>query len=623
MSRLFYKYLIPLLLLAVIPVIVTGFMFYLVLDDNIRKLEQNLIDENSKVLQEEISSKNENIAHSEGLSIELEIDRIGNKLTTLTLSPDFIDFNKEAIDLFISNIIASEPAVIKGFVVNEFGEVILKREGFIALGTEDTPEFLFDSMQNTLSSRRSFISEILHSNNNQSSYVLIAQPVIDMAGNFKGGCAFEIDLSFLNNYLLSSQIDENSILYLVSSQGKLISHPSPKELSQNTDYSKYDYIQKLLKSESGTLIREQTLISFYRNKYNWTTIVEIPIEQALKSIKNNRESILSFTRDTINSTILTTSVLIIFMLVLTVLIGIYFTNKITQPLETLIAASEKISSGDLNLKALPVRSNDEIGRLTKAFNIMTQEMLKSRKELMLTNEKIKEQAEALRKRYNSDLEQFAYVTTHDLIEPLRMITSYVQLIQRRYKDVLNKEKSKNYFSYVEEGVMRMHLIISDLFEYTHIRTELSDIEQADLTKVINTVKQKLEQEIDSSKAVIKITRALPVIIADESNMVQLFQNLIANAIKFRAEKTPEITINFEEKKNEYLFSVADNGIGFDPIYTNKIFDIFKRLHSRDTYKGSGMGLAICKNIVERHGGRIWAESQLGKGATFYFTIKKL
>lgn len=621
MSRLFYKYLIPYLLIAIVPVLVTGFAFYWVLGDNIKQLEQNLIEENSKVLREEISSKNENIARNEGLNIELEIDRIGNKLNALTLSPDFIDFNHNEINRYISNLIASEPAILKAFVINEFAEIVLKREGFIALNTEDVAPTLLTQINDSLSKRKSYISDVMHSNSNQSSFVLIAQPIIDMAGNYKGGCIFEIDLTFLNNYLLSTRLDEKSIIYLVSADGKLISHPSPKEMSQNSDYSKYRYIQQMLKNESGTFLREQTLISHYRNKYNWIVIVEIPVEQALKSVNKNRLSILQFTSDTIESTIYTTSITIVFILIIAILMGVYLTKKITNPLETLTQASEKISSGDLELKALPIRSKDEIGRLTQAFNIMILELRKSQKELILSNEKIKEQAETLLKRYNSDLEQFAYVTTHDLIEPLRMITSYMQLIQRRHKDIFVEGKSKNYMQFVEEGVRRMHSIINDLFEYSHIRTNVKDVEPVALDTVLKQVLEKLNKEIEDSNA--KITAGpLPELKADASNMAQVFQNLIGNAIKFKSDRPLEIKIISKDKGDHYLFSVADNGIGFEQKYAGKVFEIFKRLNTRDEFKGSGMGLAICKNIIERHGGKIWVESEPGIGTTFYFTLKK-
>lgn len=604
-----------------IPILVTGIAIYIILSTNTQQLEKKLLEENSKALRHEISLKNENIAKSEGLNIELEVDRIGNKLTALTLSPDFIDFNPNKISNYISNIIASEPAILKAIIINEFGDITMKKEGFISLSAEElNPEFI-DAIKDSLSKKKSFISEIMISNSNQSSFMLIAQPVIDFAGNFKGGCIFGIDLTFLNNYMLSSQLDENSIIYLVSSNGKLISHPSPKELSQNSNYSKYEYIQKILKLNSGTFLREQTLISFYKNKYNWSVIIEIPVDQALKSIESNRLSILTFTSDMIESTIYTTSFTTIFIFLLALLLGIFLTRKITEPLEILTEASGKISSGNLELKALPVNSNDEIGRLTQAFNIMMMELRKSQNELILSNEKVKNQADILLKRYNSDLEQFAYVTTHDLIEPLRMITSYVQLIQRRHNKIFEEEKSKEYIHYVEEGVKRMHRIINDLFEYSHIRTDVKDIEPVDLNEIIREVTDKLQLEIKDSGTTINY-KTLPEIKADASNMTQVFQNLIGNAIKFRSERPLVIDIDATDRGEDILFSVKDNGIGFEQKYASKVFEIFKRLNSRDQFKGSGMGLAICKNIIERHGGGIWVRSEPGVGTTFFFTIKK-
>lgn len=268
------------------------------------------------------------------------------------------------------------------------------------------------------------------------------------------------------------------------------------------------------------------------------------------------------------------------------------------------------------------KSNDEIGQLTDSFNLMAQEISKKQDELISKNEYIKQQAEELLQRYNSDLEQFAYVTTHDLIEPLRMITSYTQLLQRRYSHNFNDD-AKEYMNYITEGVQRMHKIINDLFEYSHIRTNESDFEDTDFNEVIEDVLKKIEPDIKASNALI-ISDKLPKIKAVKSNMVQVFQNLIANAIKFRSElRQCEIRVGFEDRGKDWLFYVRDNGIGFEPKYADKVFEIFKRLNRRDQYAGSGMGLAICKNIVERHGGKIWAEPILEQGCTFYFTIKKV
>ncbi len=223
-------------------------------------------------------------------------------------------------------------------------------------------------------------------------------------------------------------------------------------------------------------------------------------------------------------------------------------------------------------------------------------------------------------RSNRDLEQFAYVASHDLQEPLRMISSYTQLLAQRYEDKLD-EKANLYIHYAVDGAVRMQLLINDLLAYSRIGSWKNPLETVDshglLGKAINNMKIKIRE----TKAIITNDR-LPEIRADASQLVQLFQNLISNALKFHGELSPQVHVSAADNGQEWLFSVKDNGIGIDPQFSDKLFVIFQRLHTREEYPGSGIGLAICKKIVERHGGRIWFESEPGKGATFYFTIQK-
>lgn len=220
---------------------------------------------------------------------------------------------------------------------------------------------------------------------------------------------------------------------------------------------------------------------------------------------------------------------------------------------------------------------------------------------------------------NKDLEQFAYVASHDLREPLRTVSSYVQLLEKRYKDNLDAEANE-FINYAVEGVKRMDRLINDLLAYSRV-TRQQEKEWVDCSEVVNTVLVNLNDTIKENQVEI-ITGKLPKIKSNALQMIQLFQNLITNAIKFRGEEPPKIHISSKEQKKEWLFSVKDNGIGIDKKYADKIFVIFQRLHTRDTYEGTGIGLAICKKIVEQQGGKIWFESEPGKGTNFYFTIKK-
>jgi PAS domain S-box-containing protein len=224
------------------------------------------------------------------------------------------------------------------------------------------------------------------------------------------------------------------------------------------------------------------------------------------------------------------------------------------------------------------------------------------------------------KRSNEELQQFAYVASHDLQEPLRMVSSYTQLLAQRYEDQLD-EKAHKYINYAVDGAMRMQSLINDLLAFSRIGTRGKPLAPTDSRLMLVEAINNLKMQVAETKASIT-NDDLPELSADASQLAQVFQNLIGNALKFRGEKPPQVHVSARDEGKEWLFAVRDNGIGIDPQYADKIFVIFQRLHTREEYPGSGIGLAICKKIVERHGGKIWFESELGKGTTFYFTIPK-
>lgn len=221
-------------------------------------------------------------------------------------------------------------------------------------------------------------------------------------------------------------------------------------------------------------------------------------------------------------------------------------------------------------------------------------------------------------RSNKDLEQFAYVASHDLQEPLRMVASYLQLITRRYQGKLD-ETADEFIAYAVDGADRMRRMINDLLIYSRVGTKGKPFELTDCEDVLNQSIANLEMAIKESGAVVTHD-PLPHIMADGAQLVQLFQNLIGNSVKFSKEESSRVHISAAKKGVEWIFSVQDNGIGIEPQYMERIFQIFQRLHGVGEYPGTGIGLAVCRRIVERHGGRIWVESKPGNGTTFYFTI---
>ena len=223
-------------------------------------------------------------------------------------------------------------------------------------------------------------------------------------------------------------------------------------------------------------------------------------------------------------------------------------------------------------------------------------------------------------RSNKELEQFAYVASHDLQEPLRMISSYTQLLAERYGDKLD-DKAKKYIGYAVDGAIRLQAQINDLLTYSRVGTRGKPLEPTDSHAALGEAIRNLSSAIEESRALV-VNDDLPTVRADAVQLALVFQNLIANAIKFHGEESPCVHVSARDQGTEWVFSVKDNGIGIDPKFAERLFVIFQRLHTREEYPGSGIGLAICKRIVERHGGRIWFESEPGKGSTFFFTVPK-
>ena len=225
------------------------------------------------------------------------------------------------------------------------------------------------------------------------------------------------------------------------------------------------------------------------------------------------------------------------------------------------------------------------------------------------------------KQATEELDQFTYVTSHDLQEPLRMITGYIQLIQKNIERG-NFSSIEEFMAFVVDGASRMQMLIADLLQLSRVTRKTVPLAAVNINDVLNVVTSHLSKNINATKAVISYEN-LPTVMGDTFQLVSLFENLLDNALKFTPRETlPKITISFEQKDDKYIFQIKDNGIGIDNKFHKRIFAIFQRLHNQGEYEGTGIGLAVCKKIVERHGGEIWVESELNKGSAFYFSIKK-
>lgn len=343
------------------------------------------------------------------------------------------------------------------------------------------------------------------------------------------------------------------------------------------------------------------------------------------------------------------------ILLISIFITVFIIKSITGPMNYLVQKVKEISDGSFN-EEIPFRK-DEIGELGAAFNKMVDTLQKttvSRDQLSReieqrkvveeslneqrlaalnlmddaeearikaekAEENIKEKAKELG-RSNEELGQFAYVASHDLQEPLRMIASYLQLLEKRYGENLDKTAHEFIF-FAVDGAKRMQKLIDALLVYSRVGSKAKPFEKTDVNEVCQIVLKNLEVLIKEKNVKMHVAE-MPKLVADATQLTQLFQNLISNGIKFQKSMTPEIVVGCQDDGSFYKFWVKDNGIGIEPQYFDKIFTIFKRLHTREEFEGTGIGLSVCKKIIERHGGKIWPESKEGTGTTFYFTISK-
>ncbi len=270
---------------------------------------------------------------------------------------------------------------------------------------------------------------------------------------------------------------------------------------------------------------------------------------------------------------------------------------------------------------------DEMQELLKAVSLSYDHFERDRKllersmdisseELKANYQKLAAQADL--QRVNKELEEFVYIASHDLKEPLRSIKSFAQILSMKLEDELSQE-NKEFFGFITDGVKRMEILLNDLLEFARIGENKQQSEYVDLNHTLQIVLQSLQVRIEENNAQI-ISDTLPVVKAIPTRMQQLLQNLIGNAIKFKGAHDPIIHIKVCKEDDFYIISIQDNGIGIDDAYREKVFKVFQRLNSRNAYDGSGIGLSICKKIVNNLNGKIWLESEKGKGKTFYFTI---
>ncbi|WP_436235274.1 sensor histidine kinase [Paenibacillus sp. LjRoot153] len=452
-----------------------------------------------------------------------------------------------------------------------------------------------------------YISDVLLGKVTNQPMILFSAPVMNKKNQYEGVIYGTVKLKTIEQLMAQFRYGDSGESYLIDRNGYLITESrfqgnwKPLEFQLNSDI--------LERAKQGIEItstyenyRDKQVFGTYQlvNNGKWIAVNEIERNEVYRTF--NRQLIV---------------MIIIICIVLTFgfIAMLRISHHIEHPVQHLLKGVQRLKQGDYqykidyaSMKSAPV----ELLQLCEAFNQMSQNIQDNEIEL-------KQQKEDLAGS-NAELEQFAYVASHDLQEPLRMVASYVQLLAKRYQGKLDQD-ADDFIHYAVDGAQRMQNLINDLLAFSRVGTKGKELKSVDFEVVLQHVLTNLQHAIQESDALITHD-PMPTLLADSTQMVQLLQNLIGNAIKFRdANRAPVIHIGIKQQGKERLFSVRDNGIGFDLKYRDRIFLIFQRLHNKTKYQGTGIGLSICKKIVERHGGKIWVESEAGQSTTFYFTLQ--
>ncbi len=337
------------------------------------------------------------------------------------------------------------------------------------------------------------------------------------------------------------------------------------------------------------------------------------LQTAIASARAKAEASLNGAAHTVDITLIVIGVI---LLLLVGAVGTVLRATAIGPLTRLAREARQVAAGDFGHEVTPAGPR-EAADLALDVNRMRERILSELSAVQVANSALQARARDL-ERSNSELEQFAYVASHDLQEPLRKVASFCQLLQRRYIGQLDA-RADQYIEYAVDGAKRMQVLIDDLLAFSRVGRVDREAALISSASALSAARVNLAAEIRKSGGVIE-TDELPVVRAEFSLITSLFQNLLGNAIKFRSERPPHITVSVQRADPFWQFCVADNGIGIEPEYAERIFVIFQRLHDRSSYSGTGIGLAMCRKIVEYYGGKIWLETTTSEGATFCFTL---
>ncbi|MCK5082915.1 MAG: HAMP domain-containing protein, partial [Candidatus Omnitrophica bacterium] len=352
--------------------------------------------------------------------------------------------------------------------------------------------------------------------------------------------------------------------------------------------------------------KEVLTVRRYFPSFRWGMVVKMDTVEVIASANRLRATLVKIS---------------VVLLTVVVAMAVVIARSMSKPIKQLTEVAGIISQGDFSARA-QASTHDEIGILARSFNEMTDKLVAAKANVEQKKDELEEQHKLLEEA-NRELDSFTHTVSHDLQAPLRGVASFANFLEDDYKDKLDGE-AQEYLKEIREGTTRMSTLIKDLLALSRISRIKNPFEEADINELVEDVRKRIEFDINKHNVDLKIQKNLPTIVCDRIKLTEVFLNLINNAIKFssKQEMPPVIEVSYHDDDQCHKFSVKDNGIGIDPKYHDQIFGIFKRLHSADEFEGSGAGLSIVKKVIDDHKGKVWIESEAGKGTTFFFTVPK-
>jgi signal transduction histidine kinase len=560
--------------------------------------------------------REQQVAHHVAGEVQNYVDGLERELLQVIYVHGLAKLPPGEQETVLTQLLAFEDAFVELALLNTQGQEVVRlaRLGVVS------PQELADRSQNAefvepMVTRTIYYSPIWFDENTGEPHITMAVPLENLrTGEAEGVLMAVMGLKNVWDLIASIEVEPGEAVYIVNEGGNVVAHRNPSLVLRSTQFlpPEQDGVYRGL-MDTAVFLATQELHFGDRRLF---VVAERTVVEALALAVN---------------TVQVTAVVLWIAFAIAVALGIFIVRQIVQPIQRLAAAAHEIRGGNLTARAAVPPREDEIRELAEAFNSMASQLettlagLEQNIQKLQTAERTLAAYAAELERNNLELQSFAYVASHDLQEPLRKIRTFSDRLQSTYADVLD-ERGLDYLRRMHNAAERMQVLIHDLLAFSRVATRSQPVTAVNLHKIVQDVLMDLEVRLEETQAQVFVAE-LPTIEADATQMRQLFQNLLSNALKFHQPgQPPVVTVGSEPVQANgrdplcWQITVADNGIGFDEKYADRIFTIFQRLHGRHGYEGTGVGLAICRKIVERHHGYITASSQPGAGATFIITL---